>query len=286
MPTNIKCPTCKRALEIPDELIGKKVKCPACKMIFPATPGGPPPPAKPESSQRPPSRPKSEEEVRVRRKSPPAYEVEDEEEEEEEPRVRKKPIRRREEDDEEDEEEEEEERPRARRKAVRRDEEEEEEDEDEEEEEVRPRRRRKPAGSSAQRARSAVLVPAICLMITGGLGIALAGAALAIDLGGLTLLAPADKEDKEEDGLGKVQWVSSQARSIRGSITAMCWGLAVLGGGIQMKNLTHYKTVLSSCILAMLPCNPCCLLGFPFGIWGLIAINRADVKREFDYEHD
>jgi hypothetical protein len=118
-------------------------------------------------------------------------------------------------------------------------------------------------------------------MVVGGLGITLAGAALAINLGGLALFAPPDRED---DGSGKAQWVSSQARSIRGAITALCWGLAVLGGGIQMKNLSHYKTVLSACILAMLPCNPCCLLGLPFGIWGLVAINRGDVKREFDYE--
>jgi hypothetical protein len=129
MPTNIKCPACKRALEIPDELMGKKVKCPACKLIFTATPGGSAPSTKQESSQRPAPRPKSEEEVRVRRKAPPPPEEDDEEEEEQEetPRVRKKPIHRREEDyeeeeeEEEDEDEEEEYRPRQKRRRFRRD---------------------------------------------------------------------------------------------------------------------------------------------------------------------
>jgi hypothetical protein len=116
-------------------------------------------------------------------------------------------------------------------------------------------------------------------MVVGSFGIALGALALAVDLGGLSLLGPPEREDEAK---GNVQWVSSQARSIRGSITAMCWGLAVLGGGIQMRNLTNYKTVLGATILAMLPCNPCCLLGIPFGIWGLVAINRWDVKREFD----
>jgi len=280
MATIIKCPTCKRALEVPNELMGKRVKCPGCKMIFTATPPGASPPEDPKARRQPPS---SESAIRQKRSDRPAVEVEDEDEEEEErPRVRKKPVRRREEEDEEDEEEE---KPRVRRKSVSRriqDEEEDEEDEDEddeEEEEVRPRRRRRPATGSRQRARSAVLAPAICLMVAGGLGIVAAILALAINLGVLSLL-PNVEQDGEE--MGKAQWVSSQARSIRGSITGICWGLAVLGGGIQMKNLKSFKSVMTSCILAMLPCNPCCFLGIPFGIWGLVAINRWDVKREFD----
>ena len=287
MPTNIKCPYCKRALEIPDELMEKRVKCPACKMIFTATVGGSPPSsgggiasAPRAGHQVPPSRP---EETRVRRKPPPPSEEEEEEDEEEEtPRVRKKGVRRRDEDDE-DEEEEEEETPRARRKPVRRreeeDEDEDDEDEDDEEEEVRPRRRRKPASSSRQRAKSAVLIPAIGLMLSGGSGIVIAILFLLVNLGVINLVPDAKDDDETA---GKAQWVSSQARSIRGVFSAACWGIAVLGGGIQMKNLSNYKTVLSSCILAMLPCNCCCFLGIPFGIWGLVAINRWDVKREFD----
>jgi hypothetical protein len=123
MPTNIKCPMCKRALEVPDELMGKRVKCPGCKMIFTATPPGAAPPED-SSARRPRAGQKSEEAVRRKRPAPPPDEDEDEEDEEEgeQPRVRKKPSRRREEDYE--------------------DEQEEYEDEDEEdEEEVRPRRR-------------------------------------------------------------------------------------------------------------------------------------------------
>jgi hypothetical protein len=263
---------CKRALEVPDELMGKRVKCPGCKMIFTATPPGAAPPED-SSARRPRAGQQSEEAVRRRRPSPPPDDDEDEDEgEEEQPRVRKKPSRRREEEDEEQ--------PRVRRKAARRIEEENEEDEeDEEEEDDRPRRRRRPLTGPRQRARSAVLPPAICLMVVGGLGIAIALLALAINLGVLSLLPDEDQNGEE---VGKVRWVSSQARSIRGAITGICWGLAVLGGGIQMKNLKGFKSVMTSCILAMLPCNPCCLLGLPFGIWGLVAINRWDVKREFE----
>jgi len=278
MPTIIKCPTCQRALTVPDELRGRKVKCTACKMIFVATPLGSAP-SQQKSDRRPPPSSKSEAVVVRKRPAPPPDEDEEDEEEEEQPRVRKKGIRSREEEDED----EETETPRVRKQAVSRraeddEEDEEEEDEEEEEEEARPRRRRRGKGSR-QRARSAVLAPAIALMVVGGLGIAAAVAVLALNLAGPALLGLADKDDVE---LGKIQWISNQARSIRGAISGICWGLAVLGGGIQLKNLKAFKSVVASCILAMLPCNPCCFLGIPIGIWALIAMNRWDVKREFD----
>src|SRR6266700_2568519 len=106
MPTTIKCPMCKRALEVPDELMGKRVKCPGCKMIFTATPPGAAPPED-SSARRPRPGQKSEEAVRRKRPAPPPDEDEDKDDEDEEN------------DEEEDEE----------------------EDEDEDEEEVRPRRR-------------------------------------------------------------------------------------------------------------------------------------------------
>jgi hypothetical protein len=126
-----------------------------------------------------------------------------------------------------------------------------------------------------------VLVPAIGLITVGSLGLLVGIALLGINLGGLSVLGIADKDDDE---MGKGMWVASQAKSIRYSVVAIAWGLSVLSGGIQMRNLSHYKTVLGACILAMLPGNCSCLLGLPFGIWGLVAINRGDVKREFDYE--
>lgn len=52
MPTIVACPSCSRQLRVPDELLGKQVKCPSCQTIFtaeapePAPP--PPPPVEPE----------------------------------------------------------------------------------------------------------------------------------------------------------------------------------------------------------------------------------------------
>jgi predicted Zn finger-like uncharacterized protein len=45
MPINTDCPSCNRKLRVPDELLGKKVKCPTCGTVFQAdessAPAGP-----------------------------------------------------------------------------------------------------------------------------------------------------------------------------------------------------------------------------------------------------
>jgi hypothetical protein len=49
MASTFECPKCGRELKVPDELLGKKVKCPACQSVFitAAEPAAPPPIAPP-----------------------------------------------------------------------------------------------------------------------------------------------------------------------------------------------------------------------------------------------
>jgi hypothetical protein len=56
MPTTVDCPTCSRKLRIPDELLGKKVKCPQCGNAFLAGAAAPPPqePEEEEAAAPPP----------------------------------------------------------------------------------------------------------------------------------------------------------------------------------------------------------------------------------------
>src|SRR5262249_30042364 len=37
MPTDVDCPSCSQKLRVPDDLLGKHVKCPACKTMFSAS---------------------------------------------------------------------------------------------------------------------------------------------------------------------------------------------------------------------------------------------------------
>lgn len=40
MPTLIECPSCRRQLQVPDELIGRQVQCPSCNLTFTTTAAG------------------------------------------------------------------------------------------------------------------------------------------------------------------------------------------------------------------------------------------------------
>jgi hypothetical protein len=60
MPSTTNCPSCARALTVPDELIGQQVQCPTCGATFTAQVGrGSPPPSgqQPQPPQAPPSAP-------------------------------------------------------------------------------------------------------------------------------------------------------------------------------------------------------------------------------------
>jgi predicted Zn finger-like uncharacterized protein len=43
MPITINCPSCSRTLRVPDDLLGKNVKCPTCGTTFTASAEAPPP---------------------------------------------------------------------------------------------------------------------------------------------------------------------------------------------------------------------------------------------------
>jgi predicted Zn finger-like uncharacterized protein len=64
MPIQINCPSCNRALRVPDELLGKNVKCPTCGTTFTASAEGPAPaPVAEQPPVRPPAPPDEYEEA-------------------------------------------------------------------------------------------------------------------------------------------------------------------------------------------------------------------------------
>lgn len=56
-----------------------------------------------------------------------------------------------------------------------------------------------------------------------------------------------------------------------------------LFGAIQMYRGEMYGVCMAACILACIPCfcSSCCVLGMPFGIWGLITLMDDSVKESF-----
>jgi predicted Zn finger-like uncharacterized protein len=96
MPSVIACPSCQKQLKVPDELIGRNVKCPGCKETFTAQLASKSAPPQEEIVERP-----------SKRAAPPP------DEEDDEPR---RPVRRRDDDDDEERDDERDARPSRRRR--------------------------------------------------------------------------------------------------------------------------------------------------------------------------
>jgi predicted Zn finger-like uncharacterized protein len=269
MPTLITCPSCSRQLRVPDELLGRRVKCPSCGETFTAATDepAPPAPAPPPPVPPPPAPPINErgEIVRDESPEPPRESIRPEpagprdrydREEEDEPYGR--PRRRREDDE-----------PYGRPRRGR--------DDDNYD---RPRRSRyrddfdedHPFRDRRSEARGKVAGPAIALMITGGLAIALVLLSAGLIAFGLTAGGPQPPQE---------ELVPQLIGNAIGLGLGLLWGLLLIVGGMKMRKLESYALSMTASIVAMLPCTSCCLLGLPFGIWALVVLGQSDVKESF-----
>lgn len=154
--------------------------------------------------------------------------------------------------------------------------------EEEYEEEDRPRRRRK-RGRRGAAAASAVTGPAISLMIVGGLGILMAIIYLVMQLLNIDFSGqppPRAGDPSFSAGYQAGQRIGKASGYVWGTL-GVFWGVILLVGAVRMKQLKNFGLAMTTCILALLPCNCCCILGLPFGIWGLVVLNKPEVKESF-----
>jgi len=125
-----------------------------------------------------------------------------------------------------------------------------------------------------------VRAPAISLIVVAGISIAVVGLGLLFDAWLLSSGA--------HDQLRRPRAMSKETQLM----VRMIWGVVMLGanivtliGGLRMQRLTGYSFARIGAIIAIIPCvSPCLLLGIPFGIWGMSALNDQDVRKAFD-EH-
>lgn len=56
----------------------------------------------------------------------------------------------------------------------------------------------------------------------------------------------------------------------------------VLFGAYKMMKLESLTIAKAACIVSVIPClSACCVLGIPFGIWGLVVLNDRGVSSHF-----
>ena len=264
----ISCPSCSRQLRLPAAAMGKNVKCPVCQAIFKAdsaeNKSAPPPPEFPGAVTRKPSAPPEPpvDELRSARRRddeteeglPRRGRVDDDDDDR--PRRRKdkyddyddrddRPRRRRDEDDDEWS---------RRRRSY---------DDDDDYFEDRAYRRKQRRIDDAI---SSVAGPAIVLIVLGFLELA-----ASLFLLFLFMVIPGrNQEDKEVRIVFMVI-----------GLVGIFWGGLLTTGAFMMKTMKSYTFAMIASIMALVP-FPCGIFNVGIGIWSIIVMSDANVKRVFE----
>lgn len=130
-------------------------------------------------------------------------------------------------------------------------------------------------------ARSAALQkigpPAIALAVVAGLDGLMCVATLL-----LNLLQIAGTPLVDVHGDERAMWFLSGVWGSLMSLVGIVVAGFVLWAALKMRELASYPLALAACVISVVPClSPCCLLGIPFGIWGLVVIHDREVRSAF-----
>ena len=138
-----------------------------------------------------------------------------------------------------------------------------------------------PVGGDRTAALAAVKGPAIALIVTASLGILYYAfsAILSFFNGGMMFQSqiPPNMPPQMQEFIQNMRGPMAGAISL---VIAAVNGL-VLFGAIKLLRLQNFGLVMTAVIVAMLPCQCCCLFGLPFGIWALVVLNKPVVKSHF-----
>jgi hypothetical protein len=136
-------------------------------------------------------------------------------------------------------------------------------------------------GSARDAALAAVKGPAIALIITAVLGILYyaSSGVFAIVTGGAMF-----QHDMPPNVPPEFQ---SFIRGMQGPVAGLvnlaivALNAFVLFGAVKLMRLRSHGLVMAASIVALLPCQCCCVLGLPFGIWALVVISKPEIKSQF-----
>jgi hypothetical protein len=130
--------------------------------------------------------------------------------------------------------------------------------------------------ASREMALSAVKGPAIALVITASLGLAVYVLLI------LALLVGFNRDLSNFSPQFQQLFMANHGKlAVLRALFALVINGVVLFGALKMMKLQGHSFAIITCILAMIPCSCCCLLGLPFGIWGLVVLNKPEVKSQF-----
>lgn len=121
------------------------------------------------------------------------------------------------------------------------------------------------------------LGPAIGLYVTGGMGLL-----YCIVSGIFNVMNPNAMAGKPPPGADPAREMGYYIGFYGVLIVFPLITLFVLFGAFCLHTRRLYPMALIACIVASIPCcSPGCILGIPFGIWGIVVLMNEDVKRSF-----
>jgi len=141
-----------------------------------------------------------------------------------------------------------------------------------------------PGPSGGGDAAHAVKIPAIALIVVASLGIAYYLFNTVLVATGKSSFQPdtSNLSPQMQQFMEGFNRGSHGPLAIMVSLFVVALNAFVLFGSIKMLRLQNYGIAVAAAIVAMLPCQCCCLFGLPFGIWALVVLNKPEVKSQFE----
>jgi hypothetical protein len=120
--------------------------------------------------------------------------------------------------------------------------------------------------------------PAMALLIVGILSVLFK----LVGIVGIAVAIVADPAMAQQNNNGPLPMAAELGLNIAMTILGLILSSLIIYGALQMRRLESFSASMAAAIVAMLPCIfPCCVLGFPFGIWALVVLNDPSVKAAF-----
>lgn len=135
-------------------------------------------------------------------------------------------------------------------------------------------------GHMANDAKARLQYPAICLILVGTINPV---SGLLVILSTIMNLAKGPTQQVLENPdrlLGYQTWIVT---STLGALITIIASPLIIYGAVQMLGARKYSMAKLAAILSLIPCTSlCCVLGIPAGIWGLVVLNKPEVKAAFN----
>lgn len=139
-------------------------------------------------------------------------------------------------------------------------------------------------GAAGGNAREQVSVPAILLMVLGGLTIASALFGMVQYLMGSNTAQMEELLNNPQIPEGMKSFLAASNKlGVVGSLLQLALGGVTFFGGLKMKNLESFGLAMAASIIVIIPLfgSCCCCIGIPVGIWSLVVLNKPEVKSSF-----